>query len=172
MSLWTDLPPDEQYLIPDFPTRISLCRLLIEVSMYKEALEVAERLVQEDDQSVEAWYLGGLAHHELGHHYIETRNGKQSNENTAEKPKEVDNLGPITLAKSREYLREALVLFEQLEYEDVRLREHAKELVEKLEKELEGTIYMELDGVDDSKHEVDGKASGDNEFEDEIMEDN
>ena len=45
--------------VPDFPTRISLARLLMEVSMLEEALNVLERLVNEDDQSVEAWYLGG-----------------------------------------------------------------------------------------------------------------
>ncbi|KAI4255749.1 MAG: hypothetical protein L6R42_006581, partial [Xanthoria sp. 1 TBL-2021] len=58
MALWKELPSGDEGA-PDFPTRISLARLLMEVGMEKDAMEVVERLTEEDDTSVEAWYLGG-----------------------------------------------------------------------------------------------------------------
>ena len=58
MEIWTDLPPEDPS-VPDFPTQISLVRLLMEAEMEEQALDVLERLVEEDDHSVEAWYLGG-----------------------------------------------------------------------------------------------------------------
>ncbi|KAE8358055.1 hypothetical protein BDV27DRAFT_138302, partial [Aspergillus caelatus] len=51
VELWKDLPPEDP-TVPDFATRISLARLLMEVTMELEALEVLERLILEDDQSV------------------------------------------------------------------------------------------------------------------------
>ena len=57
LELWQDLPPAHPD-IPAFPTRVALARLLLETEMEEEALKVLERLVSDDDQSVEAWYLG------------------------------------------------------------------------------------------------------------------
>jgi hypothetical protein len=58
LETWQDLPPEHPD-VPDYPERISLARLLMEAQMEEEALEVVERLVGEDDESIEAWYLGG-----------------------------------------------------------------------------------------------------------------
>ncbi|RMZ80415.1 hypothetical protein DV737_g2968, partial [Chaetothyriales sp. CBS 132003] len=60
VSLWKDIPAEvEDDARPDFATRVSLARLLMEVQAEAEALEVLEWLVREDDESVECWYLGG-----------------------------------------------------------------------------------------------------------------
>lgn len=118
MELWADLPPEDPG-IPDFPTKISLCRLLMEASMETEALEVLERLVAEDDSIVEAWYLGGWCLWLIGE---KSKEGAEGNEHRK------------LLAASLEWLQNSLKLYELQEYEDERLRDHAKELVEGLNK--------------------------------------
>lgn len=121
LSLWKDDNlEDEVSLTPDFPTRISLARLLMEVSMLDEALMVLERLVSEDDQSVEAWYLGGWCL------YL-------SAETTLRE--DVEERGS-SLRSGRRWLRESLRLCKVLEYEDDRLQDHAAELVTDLDREL------------------------------------
>ena len=115
LEIWEKLPPDnESGAVPDFATRISLTRLLIEVEMETRAMGVLERLVQEDDQSVEAWYLGGWCQFLLGEkeQSAERRHG------------------------AREWLETSLSLCKLLDYEDDRLIAHAKEILEGLNKEL------------------------------------
>ncbi|KAL9617248.1 MAG: hypothetical protein Q9160_007929 [Pyrenula sp. 1 TL-2023] len=104
MASWCDAPSELNNL-PEFSSRISLSRLLMEVEMEGEALAVLERLVQEEDQSVEAWYLGGWCQ------YLQSQKG-------------IDVKSAAT-----EWLRNSLRLYEMQDYEDIRLREHAKELV-------------------------------------------
>ena len=117
LGLWTHLPPEDP-CVPPFPSRVSLVRLLIEVDMEEEALEVTERLIAEDDLSVEVWYLGGYARYRLG-----------------EKEKEASGHAPEpeawkdTWRSSRKWLRQCLKVFEAEEYEDERLGKHAKELL-------------------------------------------
>ncbi|KAI9880069.1 MAG: hypothetical protein M1823_006770, partial [Watsoniomyces obsoletus] len=60
MQMWRDTPAEiEAEARPDYPTRISLTRLLIEIEAEPEALVVLDGLIKEDDQSIECWYLGG-----------------------------------------------------------------------------------------------------------------
>lgn len=121
LNLWKDDDvEDEVSLIPDFPTRISLARLLMEVSMLDEALLVLERLVSEDDQSVEAWYLGGWCL------YLSAETTLK--ENVEERSS--------SLRSGRRWLKESLRLYKVLEYEDDRLQDHAAELVNDLDQEL------------------------------------
>ena len=175
MSLWTNLPPEESHKIPDFPTRISLCRLLLEVGLYTEALEVVERLVQEDDQSIEAWYLGGFGLYELGHKCISDRCGYEDRDAAQEDTSVFDvaqgvksEYGPeegvTKLVESQEYLSQALLLYERLEYEDVRLKQHAEELMENLDKELSG---QQVDDDEDVGGVRVAEVNGDREEEDE-----
>ena len=104
--------------LPEFATRISLVRLLMEVGMEQEAVQVCGRLVSEDDESVEAWYLNGWGQILL-----------------AEKTQDDEEV--MKLKKSaRESLATALRLYQQLDYEDDRLRDHALELVQGLGKEV------------------------------------
>lgn len=150
MELWKDLPPEGPG-VPDFSTRISLSRLLMEAQMEEDALEVLERLVGEDDSSVEAWYLGGWCLYLMGDKREEgvgrmaTTDGDTSNDQIA------------LMVSSREWLQNSLKLYEVLDYEDDRLRDHALELVQGLDAEL-----VEVVGDDDED------GSGDEDWEDEV----
>lgn len=140
LDLWKDLPP-ESPIVPDFPTRVSLARLLMEADMDVEALEVLERLVSEDDSSVEVWYLGGWGL------YIMGEKQKSGEVKTAT---DDGNSWEVSWISSRQWLNHSLRLFKQQDYEDERLGEHAKELLAALETELggEGPYDEEEDGND------------------------
>ncbi|KAI9761422.1 MAG: hypothetical protein M4579_001072 [Chaenotheca gracillima] len=125
LALWTDLEPDDAR-VPEFPSRVSLARLLMETELEEEAIKVLERLVMEDDQSVEAWYLGGWAFYLLGGRLRD--GGKKKGGNEEEWKSLWDS--------SRDWLQNALRLFDLLDYEDERLQEHAVELV----RELDGVL--------------------------------
>ncbi|USP74237.1 tpr domain-containing protein [Curvularia clavata] len=116
MDLWKDLDPDDPK-VPDYSVRISLSRLLMEAEMEDDAIEVLERLVGENDSSVEAWYLGGWCLHLLA--------GKQ-------KAKGEEKVATSLLRASRDWLENCLKLYAMLEYEDERLKEHADELLREL----------------------------------------
>ena len=180
---------DDAMRVPDFPTRVSLARLLMEVGMEEEALGVVERLVREDDGSVEAWYLGGWclyllgvkrggprrkhtstrtnagdimdvvngAHdHDHDHgHKAESESETESEEN--EENEEENKLSTPSLSSSREWLRQSLTLYQIVEYEDERLKEHAEELV----REIDGIIGEDSKGEDEAgEDEEDGEWNG------------
>ena len=123
LSLWKDLPPEDAK-VPTFPTKISLSRLLMEVEMEGEALEVLERLITEDDRSVEAWYLGGWCQHLLAEKKKSQMNGDTDDDSASEMND--------TLRTSRKWLLQCLKLYQLQGYEDVRLHDHATEIVESL----------------------------------------
>ena len=159
LDLWKDLTP-ESPSIPDFPTRISLARLLMEVQMENEALEVLERMVLEDDQSVETWYLGGWCLYLLGGR---GRGPRSDNLNMAESEQQ------STLRSSRNWLRRAVNLYDLLGYEDEKLRQHALELIEELDRDLGDTLdenVEEDDGKDDWEDETDSSNEDDDEMTD------
>lgn len=104
--------------LPEFATRISLVRLLMDAGMEQEAVQVCEHLISEDDESVEAWYLNGWGQLLLAE---KTQHGREV----------------VKLSESaRGSLNTALKLYQQLDYEDDRLRDHALELVRGLGKEV------------------------------------
>ncbi|KAF1972859.1 TPR-like protein [Bimuria novae-zelandiae CBS 107.79] len=149
MELWKDLEPDDAN-IPDYSTRISLSRLLMEAGMEDDAIEVLERLIGENDESVEGWYLGGWCLHLL-----------------AEKQKASNNAERITplLKASRDWLENCLKLYAGFEYEDERLKDHAEEILKELnsvlppstgEEEEEEEDDWEDAGDDDEDAEMDG----------------
>ncbi len=123
LGLWTDLAPEDP-AVPPFPTRVSLARLLIEVEMEKEAMEVTERLIDEDDQSVEVLYLGGYARHRSGEKL--KSQGQPPNEEAWK----------AAWRSSRKWLTQCLKIFGQEEYEDERLGDHAQELLKSINSEL------------------------------------
>ncbi|KAI9848122.1 MAG: hypothetical protein M1838_000647 [Thelocarpon superellum] len=149
MALWTDLDPEDPH-VPDFATRVSLARLLLETALYPAAMEVLERLVNEDDQSVEAWYLGGWGLYLMGDAAAATRSTSSPSRPSpsAALPEEEGKTAAnrpspttfVTTAKNAIYLRRssrawlttALTLYAALEYEDEPLRDHAVELVASL----------------------------------------
>ncbi|KAI5920815.1 TPR domain-containing protein [Camillea tinctor] len=124
LDLWKDLPPEDPS-VPDFPSRVALARLLIEVEMDQEAIEVLERLVSDDDQSVEVWYLGGWGLYVMG-----------EKQRTAEKGAVEEDEWKTTWISSRVWLNQCLHLYKLQEYEDERLGEHARELLSAIAKEL------------------------------------
>jgi tetratricopeptide (TPR) repeat protein len=141
MELWKDLDPDDAK-VPDFSTRISLSRLLMEAELEDEAIEVLERLVGENDGSVEAWYLGGWCLHLLA--------GKQ-------KTKGEDATATSLLRASRDWLENCLKLYTMLEYEDDRLKDHADEIL----KELNDTL-----GPSTGEEEEDWEDAGEDDEDD------
>lgn len=125
--------------------------------MEEDALSVVERLVSEDDQSVEAWYLGGWCLYLLGLKRRNERNGTlhdDDDDDDAEEGKEREDVYTASLVSSREWLGQSLKLYEMLEYEDGRLRDHALELVEGLDGELEGRdVDVDVDGAEEGEGE-------------------
>lgn len=51
---------------PPAPARLTLAQLLLELSLHRDALEILQRLEQEDDEDPEMWYLSGWAWWLLG----------------------------------------------------------------------------------------------------------
>jgi len=148
MDIWTDLPPEDPS-VPDFPTKISLVRLLMEAEMEEQALDVSERLVDEDDESVEAWYLGGWCLNVIAQKGDKT--GKMSEADAQEEK-------TTTLKGSRVWLLRCLKLYTKLEYEDDRLKAHADELVAEMNK----VLGPPPEGEDDEEEEWEG-IEGDDE---------
>lgn len=160
LEMWQDLPPEDT-TVPDFPTRISLSRLLMEAEMESEALTVLERLVADDDSSIEAWYLGGWC--------LQLLAGKSLVEDESTAAKDTSDVERLRLRKtSREWLLRGLKLYGLLEYEDERLKEHAEELVAGLNQELgpppedgaeedeEDEDVWEVEEVKDEDEDMDG----------------
>lgn len=150
IQIWSDLDPEDA-AVPDFATRISLSRLLMEARLESEAMEVLNRLVLEDDQSVEAWYLGGWCQH-----LVAEREGAGPDGTTANPaaPEDIESLRK----GSRHWLKTAIKLFQLLDYEDTRLLQHAQELVAGLDAilgpedekaEAGEDEYEEWDGIED-----------------------
>lgn len=148
IELWKDLEPDDPK-IPDFPTLISLARLLMEADLEDEAIEVLERLVNENDSSIEAWYLGGWCLHLLA--------GKQK-EKGGELAKTVTSL----LKASREWLDRCLQQYALQEYEDERLKEHVEEILA----ELEGVLGPRVEGEEEEWSDEEDGEDGDDDDED------
>lgn len=134
MALWVEMPADDPR-IPDFPTRISLARLLMEAKMEERSLDVIERLVADDDGSVEAWYLGGWCHYLLAG---KGEVGDDEHNSHAEQDWEDAHVdSPGLLKSSRLWLQKSLQLYMMLEYEDERLKEHAVEIVADIDRRIE-----------------------------------
>ena len=143
LELWKDLPPEDAR-IPDFASRVSLARLLMEVQMETEALAVLDRMVLEDDQSVETWYLGGWCQYLLG---------KKMQESSSTDAPQGEN-AQSALLSSRGWLKRSLQLYDALDYEDNKLKEHTLELVREIEHELKDVIEN-MDDEEDAGNEDD-----------------
>jgi len=156
LDLWKDLLPEDT-VVPDFPTRVSLARLLMEAGMDVDAIEVLERLVSEDDTSVEVWYLGGWSLYIMGE---KQKNGQVKVENGD------GESWRVSWVSSRQWLNQSLRLFKQQYYEDKRLGEHAKELLAQLNAELGGAaINGDQDEEDGEEWEDDNDEDSDEDKE-------
>lgn len=120
LSLWKDIPVEvDSPQRPDFPTRVSLVRLLMEVELEHDAMQVLEGLVKDDDQSVEAWYLGGWCHLLI-----------------SQKQDVSESVKSAQIESAHTWLGTCLKLYAKLDYEDEKLKTHAEELVQQLNKAL------------------------------------
>ncbi|OAA42917.1 Tetratricopeptide-like helical [Beauveria brongniartii RCEF 3172] len=147
LELWQDLAPEDP-AVPDFSTRIALARLLLETDLMADALVVLERLVTDDDESIEAWYLGGWALYLAGEKLRDATNGDGPSEDLR-----------TAWKSSRRWLAQCLKLFEAQEYEDERLGEHAVELVLSINEEIgepeEGEDEWDVASDDEDDEEED-----------------
>lgn len=136
LAIWKDLEPEDS-AIPDFATRISLSRLLMDAEMEEQAMAVLRRLVLDDDQSVEAWYLGGWCQHLIAEK-LNTSSGANGSHGdmVIDRPESEGSPHDVAMKGSRNWLQMTLKLYAQLDYEDQRLHEHAKELVAELDRAL------------------------------------
>lgn len=187
LSLWRALPPSHSD-VPDFPARISLVRLLLEVGMEKDALSVADGVVNGDEGCVEGWYLGGWGlwilgdknrRSEAGAHDDDEMAGdakhdvenKEHKEEEGEDGKEHD--WTDCWRSSLQWLRTCLQLYDQLHYEDERLRDHALELVQQIEADFasKGIDEEEAgDGEWESGDEEEEGGGSDDDDGDQVME--
>ncbi|KAF3007214.1 hypothetical protein E8E14_007372 [Neopestalotiopsis sp. 37M] len=156
MDIWRGLPTSDP-AVPDFPSRVSLARLLMEVEMEQDALEVLERLIGEDDHSVEVWYLGGWSLFVLG--------DKQKSEGKGDEAE-----WKMNWLSSRTWLNQCLKLFKQQDYEDDRLGEHANELLNDVSKELGLPPIMDENEEDEEEEWEDDEGDEDEDEDDEMQE--
>jgi len=154
--MWKDLAPEDT-AVPDFPTRVSLARLLMEAEMETEARNVLERLITDDDSSVEAWYLGGWC--------LQLLAGKLLTGDGSAAAKDASDVERTRLRKnSRDWLLNSLRLYHLLDYEDERLKEHADELVAGLNQEL-GPLPEDGTEDDDEWEDEDEEKEQDEEMQ-------
>jgi len=134
----------------------------MDATMEDQAMEVLERLVDEDDHSVEAWYLGGWC--------LNVMAEKESADSTTTlmEASAGADAKTRTLKTSRDWLLKCLKLYKKLEYEDERLKAHADELVAEMNKVLGPPV----EGADDEEDEWEGieEDSDEDGQEDEVME--
>lgn len=183
LSLWRALPPSHPD-VPDFPSRISLVRLLLEVGMEKDALSVVDGVVSGDEGCVEGWYLGGWGLWILGDKKRRSEAGVRVDDEMLDDGRDVENEsqeqeeGSDSGRKdgkdhdwtgcwrsSLQWLRTCLQLFDQLHYEDERLRDHALELAQEIETEFAAKgVEVENNGEEAGEWESgeeEGEGGGD-----------
>jgi len=136
----------------------------MEAGMETEAMGVLEELVLCDDESVEGWYLGGwCALLMAGRGREKETEDDDAMEETKEEQKSEEEWKALRIT-GREWLRNSLRLYEIQEYKDDRLRDHARELVEDLDKEL-GEIGEDEDGDGDEGWEDEHDENGEEDEE-------
>ncbi|KAL9032359.1 MAG: hypothetical protein Q9180_006548 [Flavoplaca navasiana] len=127
----------------------------MEVGMESDAMEVLERLIEEDDTSVEAWYLGGWCAYLTAERSKSVR-GTATTHNGAKGVQ--DSEFEASLVSSRDWLKKSLHLYELQDYEDDRLRDHAMELVCDLDTQLGSA----------DEHDEEDAAADDDDWESEL----
>ncbi|KKF95370.1 hypothetical protein CFO_g2276 [Ceratocystis platani] len=148
LELWAELPSNDP-AVPEFAERISLAKLLLEVTLMDEARFVLDRLVKDDDHSIEAWYLGGWHRFLVG----EVAAGEGRSE---------EHVSMWQAARRR--LSQCLHLYQTLDYEDERLHDHAVELLGQIQEKLgEPTTdddETDVEGVDEEDDGEDEEMEG------------
>ena len=150
MSIWIDIPAEiENDARPDFATRVSLSRLLMEVEVEMEAFRVVEGLVRDDDQSVECNYLGGWCQVLL-----------------SQKPDVPEDERFANQTQAKVWLDNCLRLYRVQDYDDDRLRDHTLELKKELDSalgvEADDSAWEDEEDADNAEEDIEVEISGPN----------
>jgi len=129
LSKWLSIPDAK---IPTYEARLSLVKLLLEVEVYSQALEVLETIQREDEENVELWYLYTCSY------YHSSDEAKEENWKNA-----------------RECAEMCLKLYERMEWDDEELQKSCKEMLAEIEKSgiLPEREAVEEDGEDEEEWE-------------------
>ncbi|GAB1525230.1 hypothetical protein RhiTH_008387 [Rhizoctonia solani] len=134
-ATWRDLPPGDPR-IPEGETRLQLAKLMLELGLNGDALEIIAGVVAEDDQDVEAWYLEGWC---LWGMAERVKAGEKLEGETGEKGKEKqeasnDELNWEELARdARDCLETCKMLHVGQQHADKPMLDHVNELLAKLD---------------------------------------
>lgn len=134
--------------------------------MEPEALTVLEGVVDGDEACVEGWYLGGWGLWLLAEKTGDDSLAKETiTSPTSTTTKENPRPRIAYLKSSRRWLLSCLGMYQQTEYEDERLRDHARELVAAIEREFEegGVVGFEDEDEDEEGDGWEGVESGEEE---------
>jgi len=144
---WKDLDLDDP-LLPPIPTRLSLVKLFLELSLFTPALLVLHGVMASDDQEVEAWYLEGWCFFLMA---------EQAKDNGGE----LDDLTWEELAKdSRDCLGMCQALHTDEGHPDTPLLEHVRELIKKLDSlGIQPSSAEEGDSVAEDWEDAEGSES-------------
>ncbi|CCO36965.1 UPF0661 TPR repeat-containing protein [Rhizoctonia solani AG-1 IB] len=133
-ATWKDHQPGDPR-IPEGETRLQLAKLMLELGLNADALEIIAGVVAEDDQDVEAWYLEGwclwgMAERVKSGEILE--GGKD--DKGKEKQESDDELGWEELARdARDCLETCKMLHVGQQHADKPMLEHVNELLAKLD---------------------------------------
>ncbi|TFK47776.1 TPR-like protein [Heliocybe sulcata] len=149
---WKNRELDDESM-PSIEARLSLVKLLLELSLYTPALEVLQGLIATDDQLVDAWYLEGWCFFLMA---------EQARESGAD----LEGLSWMDLARdARDCLEMCKKLSANEANPDVPMTEHVKELIGQLqalgvEPSPEGEGEGDEDGWEDAE-----ESEGDSDVE-------
>ncbi|CAE6536445.1 unnamed protein product [Rhizoctonia solani] len=134
-ELWRELPPGDTR-IPEGDTRLQLAKLMLELGLNGEALEVIAGVVAEDDQDVEAWYLEGWCLWGMAERVKAGEGLDGGNDAKGKEKQEVsdDGLGWEELARdARDCLETCKMLHIGQQHADKPMLAHVGELLAKLD---------------------------------------
>ncbi|KAH8831434.1 hypothetical protein DL96DRAFT_1587788 [Flagelloscypha sp. PMI_526] len=146
-SSWKDLEADDDQL-PPIPSRLSLVKLFLELSLFNPALLVLNGIMASDDQLVEAWYLEGWCFFMMAEQAKSSPDGMLSESELA-----WEELG----RDARDCLEACQTLHIGQEYGDEPMLDHIKELIRTLEQhgiqpsppDEEGAEWEDMDSDDE-----------------------
>ncbi|CAG8436635.1 6370_t:CDS:2 [Ambispora gerdemannii] len=114
INLWINAEPGmySNAIMPTYAARISLVKLLLELSQYNRALTVLDGLQKEDDEMIELWYLYGWSYYCMGE---DASNDEEKSSNWED---------------ARDCLNTCKKLFNKFESDDDGICQHTQELLQ------------------------------------------
>jgi tetratricopeptide (TPR) repeat protein len=125
-------------LVPSYPERLNLVKLLLETEQYAKSLDVLETIEREDEENVELWYLYTCAY------YHDTEESKEDNWKSAKECAEM-----------------CLKLYERMEWDDEELRNSCQEILKEIENSGIVTDKEVVEGDDEDAGEDEWEDSED-----------